>query len=272
MHPHHIPSVRYSHRKSEMTVASPNRILNLLQEDQRARIMRAGKRIDLPKKRVLHEANVPITHVYFIERGLTSLVNPLSDGSALETGLCGAEGMVGIPLYLGGDRSISQAFQQVSGGAWELDREVFLEELDRGDELRAALGRVTLANIAMTSQTSVCHRRHSAEERCVRWLLHVDDHVQSPFDLTHDFLSQMVGVRRATVTVIAGGLQQAQLIRYHRGSITITNRPAMLDIVCECYSIIRNEQLRLFEGAVGASPLNRMQGSKDGWTTLGQGA
>jgi CRP-like cAMP-binding protein len=253
-------------------IASPNRILSALPKDQRARIMSAGKRVHLPKKRILHEANAPIKNVYFIEAGLASVVNPLSDGSALETGLCGVEGMVGLPLFLGGDRSISQAFQQITGDAWELDREVFLEELGRGDELRAALGRVTLATIAMMSQTSACHRRHSAEERCVRWLLHVDDHVQSPFELTHHFLSQMVGIRRATVTVIAGGLQNANLIQYHRGNITITNRPAMLDIACECYAIIRNEQLRLFDGAPRGSPMDLVQISKDGWSTLGDGA
>jgi CRP-like cAMP-binding protein len=190
----------------------------------------------------------------------------------LETGLCGVEGMVGLPLYLGDDQSISQSFQQVPGDAWQLDRDVFLAELDRGNELRAALGRVTLATMAMMSQTSACHRRHSAEERCVRWLLHVEDHVHSSFELTHQFLSQMVGIRRATVTVIAGGLQNAKLIDYQRGKITIVNRPGMLDIVCECYAIIRNEHQRLYEGRASESPVDYVNASKDGWSTLGDGA
>jgi CRP-like cAMP-binding protein len=253
-----------------------NGILGALPTEQRTRILNAARLVDLPKKKVLFDINVPIENVYFIESGLASVVNPLSDGSACETSICGAEGMIGLPVFLGDDRSISQAFQQIAGSAWQLDTETFQEELSQGSELRAALGRFTLATLAMMSQTSVCGRRHTIEERFVQWLLQIDDRVQGPLALTHQFLSQMLAVRRATVTVIAAGLQEAGLIEYHRGNIMIRNRPGMLEIVCECYAIIRNENARLMlSGApepISRTPFITSPTDRTGCTALMDGA
>jgi CRP-like cAMP-binding protein len=250
-----------------------NRILRSLAPDQLQRIMAAAQLVDLPARRILYDVNQPVSHVYFPESGIASIVTPLKDGSAVETSMCGNEGMVGLPLFLHADTAPNQAFQQIAGSAWELDRETFLQELDRGSDLRREIGRFAQATIVFMSQTSACNRRHSIEERCIRWLLFVDDVVEGPAELTQQFLSQMLGVRRASVTVVAAALQQAKLIEYHRGKVSIMNRPGMLELACECYGLIRNEYARLLrDGTPVPAGYPAIKTSDGEFSALGYGA
>ena len=229
--------------------------------------------VELPKKRILYDVNAPIKHVYFIEQGVASMLSLLSDGTAVETSTCGREGMVGVPLFLGAESASTQAFQQVPGRGWELPRDVFLEELERGPELRDVLGRYTVALMTLLAQNSACNRRHSIEERCVRWLLMTHDQLDGePFELTHQFLSQMLGVRRATVTVTAGALQQSGLIKYHRGVVSILNREGLEDLACECYAIIRNEYARHLGTEAMDDPIARLRVSDGAFSKVGDGA
>jgi CRP-like cAMP-binding protein len=250
-----------------------NRILRALSADQLTRILSAAQLVELPTRRILYDVNEPVSHVYFPETGIASIVTPLKDGSAVETSMCANEGMVGLPLYLHADTAPNQAFQQIAGTAWQLDRETFLNELERGSDLRREIGRFAQATIVFMSQTSACNRRHSIEERCIRWLLFVDDVVEGPAELTQQFLSQMLGVRRASVTVIAGALQQAKLIEYHRGKVSIMNRPGMLDLACECYALIRNEYAKLLrDGTPVPDPRPALVPSDGNFSALGDGA
>ncbi|HEY0809674.1 MAG TPA: Crp/Fnr family transcriptional regulator [Longimicrobiales bacterium] len=252
-----------------------NWILRSLADDQRERILAAAELVELPKKRLLYDINQPIHDVYFIETGVSSILSLLLDGTAVETSTCGREGMVGLPLFLGAQTASTQAMQQIPGSGWRLPRAVFLEELQRdGGKLRELLGRLTLATMTLVAQNSACNRRHSVEERCVRWLLTSHDQMdRQPFELTHQFLSQMLGVRRATVTVTAGALQQAGLVNYHRGLITITNREGLEDIVCECYKIIHNEYARqLGVQELIDDPIAKMDPSDGKFSTVADGA
>lgn len=257
-----------------MTREIRNRILRALPADQRDRIIAAAEYVELPKRRLLYDINTPIRDVYFIEKGVASIVSILTDNTAVETCTCGREGMVGLPLFLSADSTATQALQQIPGAAYRLPSEAFLAELERGPELRYWLGRYTNAKMTLMAQQSACNRRHSIEERCVRWLLQSDDQMDhQPFELTHQFWSQMLGVRRATVTVTAGALQQAGLISYHRGIVTIKDRPGLENIVCECYAIVRNE----FAKQLGTEtplddPLRRTPVSDGEYSTVADGA
>ena len=236
--------------------------------------MAAAEFVDLPKRRLLYDINKPITDVYFIETGVASIISVLTDNTAVETCTCGREGMVGIPVFLGAETTSTQAMQQIPGNGWRLPRAEFLAELERGPELRKLIGKFTTATMTLIAQNSACNRRHSIEERCVRWLLTSHDQMDGKqFELTHQFWSQMLGVRRATVTVTAGALQQAGLISYHRGIVTIEDRQGLENIVCECYAIIRNEYARQLDvDMMVDDPISKYARSDGKYSTVADGA
>jgi CRP-like cAMP-binding protein len=250
-----------------------NLVLRTLPADRREDLLAASEYVDLPKKKLLYDINRPIEYVYFLEHGVASIVSVLSDQTAVETATCGREGMIGIPVFLGVNSSATQALQQIPGSGWKTPADVFRKHLDDCAELRAIIGRQVQATMTLIAQNSACNRRHTVEERCVRWLLTSHDQMdRQPFELTHQFLSQMLGVRRATVTVTAGGLQQAGLITYHRGLITITNREGLENISCECYAIIRNEYARLLGGESMSDPFADLTLSDGEYSMVSDGA
>ena len=222
-----------------------NGILNALSQEQRERILSISTYEELPIGTLLFDVNQPIDAVYFIEEGVTSLTVPLRDGSALEAWSVGREGMVGLPLFLDCDSVGLRAFQDVHGAAQRLEKHEFLAELERGRELRKILGRFTQATITSAAQRSACNGKHSVEQRYVRWLLTTDDQTEGqPLRITHQFLAQMLGVRRATVTTIARLLQDAGYISCGRGSVAVMNRIGLEALACECYTMIRDEYQR----------------------------
>jgi CRP-like cAMP-binding protein len=250
-----------------------NRILSALPTQELDRILPALELVDLPLRHVLVDPNKAIEHVYFVEEGVVSILGVMQDGTAVETATIGYEGMLGLPVFLGADSMAAQAFTQVSGSAYRMRADALRQALEQGGALPRLLGRFTQALITLTAQNSACNRVHTAEQRCARWLLLTADRAgRETMDLTHLFLSQMLGVRRATVTEIAGGLQARGLIDYSRGRITIVDREGLEATSCECYRVILSEFDRLLENRATPSPLDEVEISEAGISTAGDGA
>jgi len=197
-------------------------------------------------KKVLYEPYKPIQYVYFIDCGVVSLVSIMEDGATVEVGTIGNEGMVGLPLFLGAGTTPHQTFVQVPGTATRIQAEVFKRVVSPNSFLHSLLQQYTQALFNQISQSAACNRLHSIEERCCRWLLMTHDRVESDqFELIQEFLAQMLGVRRAGVSVVAAMLQQAGLIRYSRGKMNILDRAGLEAGSCECYAIVKREFDRL---------------------------
>ncbi len=226
-------------------VPGENRLLTVLPRADYDRLRPHLEKVSLPLKDVLYEANGPISHVFFPLNGVVSLV--LMDGGfSLEVGTIGNEGMVGTPVFLGAESSPSRAISQVPGEALRLETEVFQEEMKRAGPLYGLVLRYTQAMINQISQSTVCNHRHSVQKRMCRWLLMSHDRVGTDeFHLTQEFLAQMLGVRRPTVTAVAGTLQKAGLISYHRGRLTILDRKGLEAASCKCYEVVAKELDRL---------------------------
>ncbi len=223
-----------------------NQLLSALPPEEYERFLPQLEPVDLTFKQIIYTPNQPIEYVYFPNRGIVSLVNLTENGGTVEAATVGNEGMVGIPILLGTDRMIGQAMVQVAGDALRMRADAFRHQVTPGSPLYNLLLRYTQALIDLISQSVACNCLHSVEKRCCRWLLLCQDRVQSnEFHLTQEFLSQMLGVRRASVSVVAAILQKAGLIRYSRGKITICDRPGLEAASCECYQIVKNEFDRL---------------------------
>ncbi|MBD1945516.1 Crp/Fnr family transcriptional regulator, partial [Coleofasciculus sp. FACHB-712] len=180
------------------------------------------------------------------QQGIVSLLSVLEDGSTVEAGMVGNDGMVGLPIILGGNKTSNRALVQVAGNGIRMKAEQLRSEFKRGGALQSLLLRYTQALLTQVSQGVACNRLHTIEERLARWLLTVQDRVESDqFPLTQEFIAQMLGTRRSGVTVAAGTLSKAGTIRYSRGKITILNQGDLEAISCECYGIIKAEFGRL---------------------------
>jgi CRP-like cAMP-binding protein len=210
---------------------------------------------------VLYEPKQKIRYVYFPGDSLVSLLT-LADGHlALEVGLIGRDGMVGIPLVLGHDVSPVRALVQGEGTAMRMAVAPFRKAFQLSRPLQRELYRYTFALMSQISQTAACNRFHVVEQRLARWLLMTHDRVKSnQFRMTQEFLGHMLGVRRVGVTKAAHALQAKQLIRYSRGEITILSRKGLEAASCECYQVIRDmhdsPKLRSVRRGVDTSPAN----------------
>ena len=170
----------------------------------------------------------------------------MADGATVEVGTIGREGFVGLPAFHGAERSPLETFVQIPGAFARLPLAPFRAAAAPGTALHALLQRFAQAYYVLTAQSAGCNRLHPVEERCARWLLLTQDRAgAATFPLTHEFLGYMLGVRRASVTLAAGALQRAGLIAYHRGVITVLDRPGLEAAACECYAIIRGHFERL---------------------------
>jgi CRP-like cAMP-binding protein len=227
-------------------VPGKNRLLAALPRDEYHRLLPHLEKVPLPLKDILYEANGSIPHVFFPLSGVVSLVILMESGFTLEVGTIGNEGMVGTPVFLGSESSPTRAISQVPGEALRLETKVFQKEMRRRGPLHGLVQRYTQAMINQISQSTVCNRRHSVEKRMCRWLLMSHDRVGADeFLLTQEFLAQMLGVRRPTVSAVAGILQKAGLITYHRGKMTVLDRKGLEAASCECYQVVREELDRL---------------------------
>jgi CRP-like cAMP-binding protein len=194
---------------------------------------------------VLYEPGDTIRHVYFPGSSVVSLLT-LADGHlALEVGLIGREGMVGVPLVLGHNDSSVRALVQGTGSAMRMASALFRKEFQRQPPLQKAIYRYVHSLMAQISQTAACNRFHVVEARLARWLLMTHDRVQSDqFHMTQEFLGHMLGVRRVGVTRAAQALQKNKLISYNRGNIIVLDRPGLEAAACQCYSIVKMEKTR----------------------------
>jgi CRP-like cAMP-binding protein len=256
-----------------------NRLLRALPKADYARIAPRLESVSVEIKQVLIDVDQPITHVYFPEDGVISMVSVMADGSAVETATVGHEGMIGLPLFHGSDRTSAQAFSQIPGAALRMTAAAFREEVGRHGALSQMLHRYSQALLTLIAQSSACNRIHTMRERCARWLLHTHDRVgRDEFPLTHQFLSQMLGVRRATVTEALAEVQAVGAITSTMGRIRVTDRAALEATGCECYQIIRREFDRLLGAPDGqlpseAHPLAGVQTrTEKGTSALGDGA
>ena len=189
----------------------------------------------------------PIRYVYFPINALGSLVTILEDGSTVEAGSVGREGMVGIPVILKAEMTPMQTLVQIPGDVWRLDADVVRKEFDRRRGLHTILNQYVHTLFVVASQSAACNRRHAVEPRLARWLLMSSDGIGShELAITQEFLATMLGVRRAGVTEAALKLQGDGLIRYSRGFVQILDRPALEAAACECYHVVRDEYERLF--------------------------
>jgi len=225
---------------------SSNRLLTLLREEDRTRLYRHLEPVVLEYRRSLYDANQPIEFVHFIERGVGSLVLTLANGQAAEVGTIGNEGFVGLPVLLGDDRAPTCVYVQVPGVGLRMKAQTFRDELERSAPMRATMLRYAHAFFNQVAQSAACANFHSLEQRCCRWLLMTHDRMQSEeFLLTQEFLAMMLGVRRSGVSVTAGVLKRAELMRYKRGQVTIIDRRGLEDRSCECYGVSKQEFDRL---------------------------
>ena len=223
-----------------------NQLLTLLPRAELEKISPDLERVELPFKQVLHEPGERIAYAYFVTSGVVSIVNEPDTGEIVECATIGPEGMAGFPLILGTSSMPSRAIVQIPGEALRMSTADFQRALDRSPRFRALLLRYMMALLNQIAQVTSCNRLHEVQERCARWLLQTHDRVLSDsFPLTQEFLSQMLGVHRPTVTVAAGILQKAGLIEYNRGSITIVDRKGLEAASCTCYRLIAAEYERL---------------------------
>ncbi len=226
-----------------------NHVLRALPAGERRRLAEQLTENSLEIKTVLFEPGEPIDAVHFPLDGVISLVTPLEDGAIVEVATVGNEGVVGVPLVPGGSLAV-RAISQVPGRALRMEAPAFLAELARRGGLYEVVQNYTSALFGQIAQAAACNRLHSNEERLSRWLLMSHDRVGvDEFAITHEFLGQMLGSRRATVTLSAGILQAAGLIRYQRGHVTILDRHGLEGVACECYAVIKQE----LDGALARS-------------------
>ena len=225
------------------TPAGPavNLLLERLPATERGRFLDGCEEVHLNYAEVLCAAGERIDHVYFPTVGFISLVMTVDAGSSLEVGLVGREGMFGIPVALGVDVSAVRAVVQGRGPALRMGAASFRKALARGCALRRAIGRYAFVHLTELAQTAACTRFHLVEARLARWLLMTQDRAQGDtFDVTHEFLAYMLGVRRVGVTKAATALQGQGLIGYRRGHVTVLDRRGLKRATCRCYKADRD--------------------------------
>lgn len=217
-----------------------NLILSSLPMDVRNHVLSKLEPVSLSYSEVLYEIDDPVNYVYFPTGGLVSLVSTTREGQSLEVGVVGCEGYVGLPISLGDSVSPHRMIVQAEGTALRVKIGVFKALCDQHGPLQEILHRYAQLLIREITQSALCICFHQLEARFCRWLLVCQDKVKSDeFHLTQEFLADMLGVRRAGVTVAAGAIQSLGLIRYNRGHITIVHRKGLEAASCECYGIIR---------------------------------
>jgi CRP-like cAMP-binding protein len=234
-----------------MLAAHPrqNHLLDALPPADLDRLLPHLKLVELPLGHVLYESGGRQRRVYFPTTAIVSLLYMMVDGASAEIAVVGNEGLVGVSIFMGGDATTSRAVVQSAGSAYLLSGRVLKEEFTRGGVLQYRLLRYTQALLTQMAQTAVCNRHHSLDQQLCRWLLlSLDRLIGNELVMTQELIANMLGVRREGVTEAAGNLQQAGLIEYRRGHITVLDRPGLETRTCECYAVVKKEFDRLLPG------------------------
>lgn len=231
---------------SKKLLASENQLLAALPSDTLAGLLPRLEPITFALGDVIYESGGHLDYIYFPTSCIVSLVYTMETGETAEMGLTGNEGAVGIALFMGGDTMPNRAIVQVAGNAIRMKARTLLAELRRDGPLEERLLRYTQALITQICQTAVCNRLHLVEQRLCRWILLCHDRLKSnELLMTQEFIANMLGGRRQSVTVAAGRLQDAGLIHYSRGHIQILDRRGLEAAACECYRVVKAEYDRL---------------------------
>jgi CRP-like cAMP-binding protein len=219
----------------------PNALLASLPRGDLEKLCAGGTLIELPMKRILHEPGELAPDVLFPASGVISLLTVLDDGSAVEIATVGNEGMVDLAAYLGME-SHARWLVQVPGSALQIPAAHVRKAAAESESILKVLHEYMLAMFVLVSQTAACNRRHPVEERTARWLLMTHDRVESDlFPMTHEFLADMLGVRRPSVSIAMGMLQKAGFINYRRGRVEVVDREGMEQAACECYHLLAEQ-------------------------------
>ena len=239
-----------SYTRAAVTASSPdprkNWLLAALADAEWERLSVHLQPVAMKLGDVLYDPGSKPSHVYFPTTAIVSLLYVMENGASAEIAVVGNEGLVGISLFMGGQSTSSQAVVQATGAGFQLPARVLMQEFDRGGAVLHLLLRYTQALITQMAQTSACNRHHALDQQLCRWLLLTLDRLHScELVMTQELLSNILGVRRASISDAAGQLQKDGLIRYERGRITVLDRPAVERRSCECYAVVKKEYDRL---------------------------
>lgn len=223
-----------------------NHILAALPPDIWRRVAADMALVELPLGHVICESGGKLDHVYFPTTSIISLLYVMENGASAEIAIVGNEGLVGVALFMGGDTTPSTAVVQSAGQAYRLKAQVLKDEFNLNGAMQRLLLRYTQALITQMAQTAACNRHHSVDQQLCRWLLlSLDRLPTNVMRTTQELISNMLGVRRSSVTEAALKLQEAGLIRYHRGRVEVLDRAGLEQRVCECYDVVKTEFDRL---------------------------
>ncbi|MDT5294803.1 MAG: hypothetical protein QOJ76_1683 [Acidobacteriota bacterium] len=223
-----------------------NRVLNALSQAEYECLASNMEPVTLTRGEILYRPDEPVTHIFFPNRGTVSVVSVFADGSSVEVGMVGNEGLFGISALLGSIASPLEALVQLPGDALRVRADLLKREFKKCGGLHDIVLRYTQAFIIQIAQATACNRVHHIEGRLARWLLMCQDRAMSnELALTHDFIATMLGIRRPGVTETAGALRAAGLIKYTRAHITIIDRAGLEAVSCECYPVMKQEFDRL---------------------------
>lgn len=223
-----------------------NRLLAALSPEEQDRLHPHLERIEMPLAEVVYESGRGLHHVYFPTSCIVSVMYVLQNGASSGIAVVGAEGAVGVSVYMGAESSPSRAVVQSEGEAVRLPASVVRDEFRRGGAMQDLMLRYTQSLLTQFGQTAVCNRHHTVDQQLCRWLLlSIDRLGSSDIVTTQELIASMIGVRREGVTEAAGKLQKAKVIRYSRGQITVLDRAKLESMACECYGVVRRETARL---------------------------
>ena len=234
------PAARSGERTNPAGKPVSNKILLSLPDAEYHQIRADLEFVELEDHRVLHEPGEKLRFAYFLNSGLASLVVVTREGRAVEAGVVGCEGLVGTALAVGLLRTPLRAVVQIGGGAFRISGRSLQAAFRTLPELQMKLSRYAVLQGMQAAQTAACNRLHEVRQRFARWILMAQDRVDAgTLPLTHDFLANMLGTDRPSVSLAAGALQSEKVIRYRRGVVEILNRKRLESCACECYGIIQ---------------------------------
>jgi CRP-like cAMP-binding protein len=237
-----------------------NHLLAALPAKDYARLLPDIEPVAMPLGWVVYESGAHITHVYFPTTAIISLLYVMESGASVEIAITGNEGLVGIPLFMGGQTTPSRAVVQSAGTAYRISADVLKKEFVRGADMQHLALRYTYALITQMAQTAVCNRHHTVDQQLCRWLLESLDRLPgNELRMTQELIANMLGVRREGVTAAAGNLQAAGVIHYSRGHITVLDRPKLEQRACECYRVVKKEFDRLLPYRIPGKPITTRQ-------------
>lgn len=230
-----------------------NQLIAALPEAELARWLPYFEPADMPLGAVIYESGCEMTHMYFPTTSIVSLLYVMKSGASAEIAVVGREGVVGMPLIMGGGSTPSRALVQSAGQGFRLEANLMLQEFERSGPVMHLLLRYTQSLITQMAQTAACNRHHSLDQQLCRWLLlSLDRLASNELVMTQELIANMLGVRREGVTEAAGRLHKAGIIDYHRGRILVLDRDRLERRTCECYAVVRKECERLLPATIAA--------------------